>query len=61
MLTAVYHSPSLELLLMVVYYFVYYRLQTKGVKSIVSIQPSDAAWYAAVGGVGAAIIGTGAQ
>jgi hypothetical protein len=34
-------------------------LQTKGVKSIVSIEPSNAAWYAAVGAVGAAIIGTG--
>jgi hypothetical protein len=36
-------------------------LQTKGVKSIVSIEPANAAWYAAVGAVGAAIIGTGEQ
>jgi hypothetical protein len=28
-------------------------LQTKGVKSIVKIEPSDAAWYSAVAGVGA--------
>jgi hypothetical protein len=34
-------------------------MQTKGVKSIVTIQPTDAAWYAAVAAVGAAIIGTG--
>jgi hypothetical protein len=33
-------------------------LQTKGVKSIVSIKPTDAAWYAAVAGVGAGLIGT---
>jgi hypothetical protein len=28
------------------------------VKSIVSIKPADAAWYAAVAGVGAGLIGT---
>jgi hypothetical protein len=33
-------------------------LQTKGVKSIVKIDPSDAAWYAAAGGGGAGLIGT---
>lgn len=31
-------------------------LQTKGVKSIVSIKPEDAAWYAAVGGAGACVL-----
>jgi hypothetical protein len=34
------------------------RLQTKGVRSIVKIEPSDAAWYAAAGGGGAGLIGT---
>jgi len=33
-------------------------LQTKGVKSIVSIEPANAAWYSAVGGVGAGLVGT---
>jgi hypothetical protein len=33
-------------------------LQTKGVKSIVSIDPKDAAWYAAAGAGGAGLIGT---
>jgi hypothetical protein len=33
-------------------------LQTKGVKSIVSIKPTDAAWYSAVAGVGAGLLGT---
>jgi hypothetical protein len=33
-------------------------LQTKGVRSIVKIEPNDAAWYAAAGGAGAGLIGT---
>jgi hypothetical protein len=33
-------------------------LQTKGVKSIVSIKPENAAWYAAIGGAGAAVLGS---
>jgi len=36
----------------------YCLVQTKGVKSIVQINPTDAAWYAAVGGAGAAVVGT---
>jgi hypothetical protein len=33
-------------------------MQTKGVKSIVSIKPEDAAWYAAIGGGAAAVVGS---
>lgn len=35
-----------------------FRPQTKGVKSIVSIKPENAAWYAAIGGGGAALLGS---
>jgi hypothetical protein len=33
-------------------------LQTKGVRSIVKIEATDAAWYSAVAGVGAGLLGT---
>jgi hypothetical protein len=33
-------------------------LQTKGVRSIVKIEATDAAWYSAVAGAGAGLIGT---
>ncbi|WIA18457.1 hypothetical protein OEZ85_009915 [Tetradesmus obliquus] len=48
----------LPVLMLLTFFINLFFILTKGVKSIVTIAPSDAAWYAAVGAVGAAIIGT---
>ncbi|KAF6262371.1 phosphate transporter [Scenedesmus sp. NREL 46B-D3] len=48
----------LPVLMLITFFVNLFFILTKGVKSIVSIKPSDAAWYSAVGAVGAAIVGT---
>lgn len=50
----------LPILMLFTFFINLFFILTKGVKSIVSIKPTDAAWYSAVAAVGAAVIGTAA-